>query len=309
MIVKRTILITGGSGFIGGQLATQLLDLGHFVTILDKVDPPSDLSSAHYIKCDVTIQEAFTKAIHSANWDAIFHFAAIVSVPECELNPQLSFETNYQSVGTLLAAVRAKLTTSDKSSPLVFFASSAAVYGNLCKGGTRLEENSALPPPKSFYGLHKYAAEQTIRLYCKNFGLRGLSFRFFNVYGDRQKADSPYSGVISKIKKSLENGTAFTLFNNGKNERDFVHVDDIAEACMKALLVPPALLNGEPINLCTGQSITIENVFRKMSEISNRKVPAEPAPPRSGDIEFSCGNPTKAQRVLDWQARTFSGVL
>jgi UDP-glucose 4-epimerase len=234
-------------------------------------------------------------------WDAVFHFAAVVSVPQCEQEPNLSFKTNYQSLQTLLEVCK-----SLSKKPFVFFASSAAVYGDLCKRGDRLSENTPLPAPTSFYGLHKYSAEQSLRMYCERFGLHGMSFRFFNVYGPNQKVDSPYSGVISKFTRAFETRSEITLFNSGKNERDFIHVSDIVSACVSALALSPEQLNGEILNLCTGKSMTIHQVFTQMLEkyhLQESQVELKLAPPRIGDIEFSCGNPELAFRKLNWIPR------
>ena len=303
----KKILITGGSGFIGSHLARLLVLEDYDVTILDKVDPPLDLKVVEYIKQDINEIEKFSKVI-DLNWFAIFHFAAIVSVQECEINPEESFKTNFLSIQTLLECNLNKKKLSDSPSRL-FFASSAAVYGALGKPGKKLNEAEPLPAPLSFYGLHKYSAEQSIRLYSRNTGIPALSFRFFNVYGPGQKADSPYSGVISKFTLALHNGSPVSLFNEGKNERDFIHVLDIVTACAKALALPIDKLDGSVLNLSAGKSMSIKTVFELMSKVSGKITKINLEGPKIGDIEFSCGDPTCAEALLNWKARQFNGSV
>ena len=293
--MKKKVLITGGSGFIGGWLGRLLRDRGFEVSNLDLVEPDSTLSGIDYFKSDVRNKSEFRKIL-GYGWDAVYHFAAIVSVPECEKYPDQSFETNYSSTITLLESVR-----SLARAPVVFFASSAAVYGDLCQKNMRLREDLSLPAPTSYYGLHKYASEQSVRLYCKSFGIRGMSFRFFNVYGPGQKGDSPYSGVISKFKESFKNNRSVVLFNQGDNYRDFVHVQDIVSACSKALDLSPGQLNGDILNLCTGRSISVKELYSELVRQEGKDPGFELAPPRIGDIQYSCGDASLAHDVLGWK--------
>ena len=295
MTKKKEILITGGTGFIGSHLAHRLLQAGYSVTLLDMVPPGNELSGFSFIQQDVTESKGFEDVLQK-DWYAVFHFAAIVSVPQCDQDPELSFRTNFESVQTLLRSLQ---------TPLIFFASSAAVYGNLGQSGKKLSESDALPSPCSFYGLHKFASEQSIRMYCEKFGLRGLSFRFFNVYGPGQKVDSPYSGVISKFAQALDHGREITLYNSGRNERDFIHVSDIVSACVRALGLPREQLNGDVLNLCTGNSFSVRKVFEQMLkkyQLTESSVQVTMAGAREGDIEFSCGDPSAAQKKLSWNA-------
>lgn len=302
---EKQILITGGSGFIAGYLARALHKEGYSVTLLDVTAPDPGLSAFPFIFQDVNQKDSFTQVL-THSWHAIFHFAAIVSVPICEQHPEKSFQTNFESVQTLLQFFAGQGRVPPL--PFIFFASSAAVYGDLCRDGVRLSEAQTLPNPRSFYGLHKYASEQSLRMYCETKGLRGLSFRFFNVYGPGQKSDSPYSGVISKFTHALAMNENITLFNSGRNVRDFIHVEDIASACINALTLSREELNGESLNLCTGQGIRIQTVLEMMSSSAQKNVfPSKVtmAGPRAGDIEFSCGDPSHAEKKLRWKAQSF----
>ena len=295
---QKNILITGGAGFIGTHLAGSLLQEGHSVTIFDLQKSSLSHPNLKMIMGDIRNTEQL-KAVIQTDVDLIFHFAAIVSVPECEQHPDESFQTNLQGTQNILNQL--KELKQQKTIP-IFFASSAAVYGDLCKPGHRLSENEALPRPLSFYGLHKYASEQMIRLYCENHGLKGLSFRFFNVYGPGQKSDSPYSGVITIFNKAINEGSEVKLFNYGRNVRDFIHVSEIINACMKAMVIPHEQMNGASLNLCTGVGMTIQSLYEKMSGGKTTNTVATLLPARSGDIEYSCGDPSFANSKIGFLA-------
>lgn len=293
---RKKVLITGGSGFIGTQLSKSLLLDGHDVVILDLLEPKVNLDRLDFLRGDVRNYSDLLGCITS-DIDAVFHFAAIVSVTECENNPRASFETNLLGTQNLLNRILELKPT--KSIP-VFFASSAAVYGNLGKNGTLLNEQAALPQPTSFYGLHKFASEQSIQLFCQRHGLLGISFRFFNVYGSGQNAQSPYSGVISRFKRAFETDESISLFNHGRNSRDFIHVEEIARACKLALKLEKASLNGAVVNLCSGRSLQIKELLELMAKHYGKNPHTKLLPPRDGDIEFSCGDSSKARDLLDF---------
>jgi len=295
---NKNIIITGGSGFIGTHLSRQLLQQGYHVSVLDLVEPKIQHPNLRYLKGDIRVLSDLTQFI-TPQTDAVFHFAAIVSVPECELNPSGSFETNLAGTQKILDRI---VELKSQKNISIFFASSAAVYGDLGKPGHQLREDEHLPKSNSFYGLHKSTSEQIIRLYCEKLGVRGLSFRFFNVHGPGQKVDSPYSGVITIFQRAFETSSEVKLFNYGNNSRDFIHVAEIARACSLALTLPNELLNGSPINLCTGKSILIKDVFKKMSENFGVQISTQSLPPREGDIQFSCGDPGRAAEILGFIA-------
>ncbi len=294
---NKKILITGGSGFIGSHLSNLLLGQDHEVIILDLVQSKINHPKLKYVQGDIRKESDLSNVI-TPDIDAIFHFAAIVSVPECEQQPQNSFDTNLAATQKILQRL---VELKPKKNIPIFFASSAAVYGDLCKPGQQLSEDDHLPQPRSFYGLHKYSAEQSIRLYCKSFGILGLSFRFFNVHGPGQKVDSPYSGVITIFQKAFDTNGEIKLYNHGNNTRDFIHVSEIARACSLSLDLNPTLLDGSPVNLCTGKSVSIKDVFKRMSNQLHKQVTTVELPPREGDIEYSCGDNSRAYRLLNFQ--------
>lgn len=300
---RKKILITGGSGFIGGHLANYLEASGYEVSILDIITPEPRIKFSHFIHADVNDTDNLGPVLED-HWFAIFHFAAIVSVPLCEMSPLESFQTNLVSTQNLLEIIRKNRS---EIPPRIFFSSSAAVYGNLGKVCAR--EALALQEPISFYGLQKYASEQLLRLYAERHQIRGLSFRFFNVYGPHQSNKSPYSGVITKFKHALCEGSEVKLFNYGNNFRDFIHVADIVSACAKALKLPEHFLNGNTVNLCTEESISIADLCEKMKKFFHSASLITTQPSLNGDIQYSFGSSQAAAALLDWTPRKFACEL
>ncbi len=284
------ILITGGSGFIGTHLTQELLRLGHEIRIFDLKAPEPG---------DIRIPEGL-EAVFSGGFDFVFHLAAIVSVPECEGDPEGSSRTNLE--GTLNVA-NALLASPNPGAPLVF-ASSAAVYGDRCGPGDRLSESVTDLEPLSHYGRQKLEAEKALRALHRTRGLRALSFRFFNVYGQGQDPTSPYSGVITRFREALRSRTPATLFNGGKNTRDFIPVTEIARACGLALKLDPGRFQGQSVNLCTGNTTSVLGLYRSMCAESGSEFTPILAGPRAGDIEHSCGDPSLAETLLGFRART-----
>jgi UDP-glucose 4-epimerase len=284
------ILITGGSGFIGTHLTQELLRLGHEIRVFDLKGPnPGDIRDP-----------ASLKAALLEGYDFVFHLAAIVSVPECEGDPEGSSRTNLE--GTLNVA-NALLASPNPGAPLVF-ASSAAVYGDRCGPGDRLSESVTDLEPLSHYGRQKLEAEEALRALHRTRGLRALSFRFFNVYGQGQDPTSPYSGVITRFREALRTKTQATLFNGGKNTRDFIPVTEIVRGCGLALSLENERFQAQSVNLCTGSTTSVLELYRTMCAETGAKFEPILAGPRAGDIEHSCGDPSLAETLLGFRART-----
>lgn len=295
------ILITGGSGFIGTHLTRLLLSQGHQVCILDlkapKHPPHSQLT---WVPGDIRKPEDLRAAL-AQPVDFVFHLAAIVSVPECENDPEGSSRTNVEGTRNVADAIVA----SPRPRTPLAFASSAAVYGDACKDGYPLypltEELETLEPI-SHYGRQKLASERLIRKLVKDRGLRALSLRFFNVFGEGQDPSSAYSGVITRFREAIRNGQEALLFNEGKNTRDFISVTDIARACGLALNSPASHLQGQAVNLCSGRSTSVTHLYQEMCLQAGAEPRFKLMPPREGDIVNSCGDPAQARKLLGFEA-------
>jgi len=292
--MTKQILVTGGAGFIGSHLVEELLKRNYFVKILDNFSTGKLENLAHLdqnkiqiIKGDVSHFEEIFEA--AQNVEAIYHEAALVSVPLSIQNPLLSFQIN--SLGSFNVFETARRLNISK----VIYASSAAVYGtnqNLPLKETELCE------PLSPYALEKHYTEQLAHLYFHLYGISSVGLRYFNVYGERQDPTSPYSGVISIFVDKLLKNQQITIFGDGEQTRDFIYVKDVISANILALQYSEK--NAQIFNVGTQTSITINKLlFVLQTQLKTSIIPTY-QPNRSGDIKDSCANNSKLKEILQW---------
>jgi UDP-glucose 4-epimerase len=294
--MSRTLLVTGGAGFIGSHLVDSLLADGHPVRVLD------DLSTgrrdqvnarAEFVCGDVADPATVARAMAGAG--AVFHLAAVASVQRCTEHWAASHRTNQSATILLLEAARTA------GCVPVVYASSAAVYGDT--GGAVAQEDLA-PDPCTAYGVDKLGSELHARLGTHIHRVPTLGLRFFNVYGPRQDAASPYSGVISIFARRLAEGRPLLLYGDGTQTRDFVHVADVVahlRAAMDRLCHTPAA-SGRVLNVCTGRAVSVRTLAALLGDLRGVVPVLQAAPPRRGDILRSCGGPERATAALGLRA-------
>jgi UDP-glucose 4-epimerase len=286
-ITGKNILVTGGAGFIGSHL-TDVLVADNHVAILDdfstgireNVNP-----EATVIEGDIRDESMVEEAMD--NVDLVFHEAALVSVNKSVGNPRLSHDTNAAPTLSILEAAR-------KNDARVVVASSSAIYGH--PESVPVSE----PDPKSPtspYGVDKLYLDYQTRLYNDLYDLPTVSLRYFNVYGPRQRG-GPYSGVISIFADQLASGDPLTVHGDGKQTRDFIHVDDIVQA---NLLAAETDAVGEAFNVGTGESISIRRLAELMRTRANGDSEIVHTDGRTGDIEQSMANIRKAKEDLGYE--------
>ncbi len=245
--MRKRILVTGGAGFIGSHTVDLLLAEGHDVCILDNFSTGklSNLPEGHprlqIIVSDIADAQVLRNA--SENVDAVLHLAAQVSVQKSIEDPVGSCAQNIQNFIALLEVAR-------RRDLRVVYASSAAVYGD--PEILPLRESDPVRPI-SPYGLEKYSNELYAELYEKMYGLSHLGLRYFNVYGQRQDPRSLYSGVISRFIDQMLTGKPLSIRGDGLQERDFIHVSDIARANVAALFSDTRGV----VNIASGTKTTI----------------------------------------------------
>lgn len=290
-------LITGGAGFIGSHLCELLLTCGHRVRVVD------DLSAGTRDNLPVGIElwvaDAADPAVMCdaiAEVDGAFHLAAIASVEGSRKAWLGGHRVNQLAALVVLDVVRAA-----RRIPVVF-ASSAAVYGD---GGNCPLTESALLRPISAYGADKAGVELHARAAWKCEGTPTAALRIFNVFGARQKADSPYAGVIAAFADRMKRGEPFRLYGDGQQSRDFISVEDVARHLVAAM----ASLETQPrhllCNVCTGHAITIEALARRMAALNGiEPTQIEFLSARTGEVRHSCGDPRLAIAELGIRAQT-----
>ncbi|MBL1224731.1 NAD-dependent epimerase/dehydratase family protein [Enterococcus sp. BWR-S5] len=283
----QTILVTGGAGFIGSNLANSYLEQNKVVVIDDlSMGNKDNLKSSDnltFIEGDVSDEALMENVLQKYQFDYIFHLAAIASVADSVERPIETHEINFRSVLNLLELIKAK----QPSLKRLVFASSAAVYGD---EPTLPKQEESVIRPLTPYAVDKFAAEKYVTDYQHLYGVPTAAVRFFNVYGPGQNPSSPYSGVISilmdKYKQVMAGQDAgFTLFGEGDQSRDFVFVKDVVNA-LKLVAESPAAL-GEVYNVGTGTEVTLKELITVFDSLLGITLPIINEEERLGDIKFS----------------------
>jgi len=291
-------LVTGGAGFIGSHLVDSLLADGHRVRVLDdlstgKVDNLP--SSVQLIVGSVTDTEKVEQAIDGV--EGCFHLAAVASVDKART--QL-LQTHGINTGGLVAVLQA-ISRLDAPLPVVY-ASSAAVYGDTEHIPT---DETAPKDPISTYGADKLSCELHARACGVVQGIPSFGLRPFNVYGPRQDPSSPYSGVISIFLDRAMQGLDLTIYGDGGQVRDFVHVSDAVAAFRAAMNC--ASTDAPVVNVCTGNSISVLDLARTVQDLAAQKGIARGnivhVAARSGDIRISIGDNSRAGTLLGWRPK------
>ncbi len=282
----RTVLVTGGAGFVGSHLAESLTEADE-VRVLDDLsngDAGDVPNHATLIEGDVRDRETVREAMDGA--DVVFHEAAMVSVPASVEAPVDCHDVNGTATLQLLDAARA-------TDSRVVLASSAAIYGH--PGSVPVAED-APKDPASPYGVEKLSNDQYARVYAEQYGLETVALRYFNIYGPRQTGQ--YSGVISVFLDQARAGDPITVEGDGEQTRDFVHVDDVVRANRLAATTDAT---GAAYNVGTGSSVTINELAEAVRDVTGADVPVEHADPRPNDVRRSRADVGKARRELGYE--------
>jgi len=270
------VLITGGAGFIGSHIAEQLQGQAK-VRVLDNLRSGYRRNlaglQAEFIDGSILDRDLLARAMDGV--DYVFHLAAIISVPESMLQPAECEEVN--SIGTLnvlAAAARAKVKK-------LCFSTSAAIYGDNPVVPKREE---MIPEPKSPYAVTKLAGEYYGAMYTREHGLPTACLRYFNVFGPRQDPASAYAAAVPIfIAKALRN-EPLTIFGDGEQTRDFIFVKDIVAANLHFTLHSDAT---GVFNVAYGGRITINELARRIVELTGSKSEIRHLPERLGDVKHS----------------------
>lgn len=274
------VLVTGGAGFIGGNLVRRLLQDGLQVAVLDDFSTGLEANLIQSPNASLfrgSILDAELLDVAASGCDAIVHLAARPSVPRSLNNPLGTHEANATGTLQVLEAAR-------RAGQLhVVLASSSSVYGS----------NPVLPKheglrtaPLSPYGVSKLATEAYASAYSECYGLPTLPFRFFNVFGPLQAANHAYAAVIPKFIQAALNGSPLPLHGDGLQTRDFTYVGTVVEVIARALR--DRVATPGPVNLAFGSRRTLLEVIETLGQLLNReKLEVENLPPRPGDVRDS----------------------
>lgn len=293
-------LITGGAGFIGSNLTRFLLEKGHDVVVLDNFVTGRRENLAEVadritiIEGDIRDRQAVDAAM--AGCQAVFHEAALGSVPRSMADPFTSHDVNVNGTVTVLEALRAS-----GIKRLVFAASSSA-YGNQ-KHSPKHE--GMVTRPISPYAASKVACEAYLHAYAQAFQLEILGLRYFNVFGPRQDPNGPYAAAIPVFVKKLLDGDKPVVFGDGEQSRDFCYIENICKANWLAASAPAEVCDGRVMNIACHRATTLNEILAKMRDLLDVDIEAEYAPPRAGDVKDSLADITLARETIGYEPAVY----
>jgi UDP-glucose-4-epimerase GalE len=299
------VLVIGGAGYIGSHTARALKRAGHEVIIFDNLSTGYEFLAEGFelVKGDVLDQSAFASVLSRSG--AIMHFAAHAYVGESVTNPRKYFHNNVEGGLSLLNAA---LETGVKK---IIFSSTCAVYGDPPK--VPIEENTPRQPVNP-YGVSKLFFEQALEAYDLAYGFRFASLRYFNAAGADESGEigelhDPETHLIPlALRAAAGHGPTLQVFGSdyptpdGTCIRDYIHVNDLANAHVRALEHLAAGKGSFAVNVGTGTGASVREVISAVERVTGKTVPHTVVPRRPGDPPALVANPAKAQSLLNWKA-------
>jgi nucleoside-diphosphate-sugar epimerase len=288
------VLVTGGAGFIGSHLTEALVRRGHRVVVLDNFfsGRRSNLRTVRQdvelIKGDCANPAAARRAV--AGVEVVFHQAAVPSVARSVDDPALSHRANATATLSLLVAAR------DAGVRRFVYAGSSSVYGDTPKLPKREDMKTA---PLSPYAVGKLMGEHYLRVFARLYGMETLTLRYFNVFGPRQDASSPYSGVICLFITALLKGETPLIYGDGRQSRDFTYVDNVVRGNLLALRAKG--LCGQVVNVATGRRVSLNQLLAALGRETGTRPRARREALRPGDIRHSLADIHLAARLLGYR--------
>jgi nucleoside-diphosphate-sugar epimerase len=287
-------LVTGGAGFIGSHLSEALCRRGDRVVVLDDLSvgmldnlswcaPGDELEFVQGDACDDVLLRKLAQEC-----DCIFHLAAMPSVQQSIIAPLESNRRNLETTLHVFIAAR------EAGIRRVVLASSASVYG---EAGSE----SFCAQPLSPYAVQKCAAEQYGQLFYRLYGLPVVTLRYFNVFGPRQNLDSAYAGVVARFCNALLHSRPLTIYGDGRQSRDFTHIDNVVSANLLAAAAPENKVASRIFDCGTGTSVAVHALARTLAELVGRPVPQCFEASRPGDVRDSCANIRPIEKQLGYR--------
>lgn len=339
----KNILITGGAGFIGSNIAHKLIRKGYQVTILDNLSPqihgtePEKTSplyrsllndaAIHFVKGTVTSRDDWKKA--TENVDAIIHLAAETGTGQSMYEIQKYVDVNIGGTALMLDV----LANEKHQVKRIVVAASRAIYGEgryecpvhkdvypverteedmskgdfeckcpICHSAVKLVPTTECSKihPTSVYGITKHTQEQLVMVTGKSLGIEAVAFRYQNVYGPGQSLSNPYTGILSIFSTQIKNGNNINIFEDGLESRDFVYIDDVADATILGLEVPEAAYHS--FNIGADLPVNVLTVAKTLIQNYNANVEVKVSGNyRLGDIRHNYADITLAKKILGYK--------
>lgn len=292
-------LITGAAGFIGSSLARALVARGSHVRAIDNF-LTGRRENLRGIEDRIDFREADLRSADAAREactgiDIVFHEAALPSVPLSVKDPVTSHDSNIGATFHLLEAARAA------GVKRVIYAASSSAYGDQPVLPSR---ETMLPMPISPYAVQKLACEYYMSGYWRVYNLETVSLRYFNIFGPRQAADSPYSGVLAKFIHQMLAGERPTIYGTGLQARDFTFIDNVVSANLLASEAPAEKVAGRVFNIACGEQHSLHEIYEVLAKMIGFHEPPLYGPARKGDILNSQADVTAAHEAFGYQPVT-----
>mgnify|MGYP003120352996 FL=1 len=293
----KKVLVTGGAGFIGSHIVDRLLEEGSHVIVVDNESTDSHETfnwnnDAENYLVDINDYETLNPLMKDV--DEVFHLAAEARIQPAIQNPILAVTTNVVGTCNVLQSAR------ENSVKRVVYSSTSSAYGFNDIPSVETMKKDCLNP----YSGSKTAGEELCQMYYNLFGLETVTFRYFNVYGERQPTRGQYAPVIGLFQRQVNDSEPMTIVGDGMQRRDFTHVSDVVEANIKAMRTENKDALGEIFNIGTETNYNIHDLVEMLT-------PHDPVegvdyvhiPERVGEVKESLSDCTKAKKLLEWEAK------
>lgn len=287
----KKVLVTGGAGFIGSHLVDRLIYEGCSVSIIDNMSTGRVVNvnkGAKLYEMDIR-DSGISKVFELEKPEYVVHNASQINVRNSFEDPVFDCDVNI--IGTINILENCRKYEVSK----IIYPSSAAVYG--MPEYLPVDEKHSVNPI-SYYGISKHTPEHYIRVYSELYGIKHTILRYANVYGIRQDPKGE-GGVVSIFMERLLKGKVPVIYGDGEQTRDFIYVDDIVEANIKAL----SYGDNEILNISTNMPVSVNELYSVMKDILGVEHDAEHIGERAGDIRYSCLDNSKATKLLDWKPK------
>ncbi len=293
-------LVTGGAVFIGCNLARFLLDKGHDVVVLDdfstgkRENVAEILGRIELIEGDIRDRVVVDRAV--AGSTAIFHQAALGSVPRSVADPVTSHDVNVNGTITVLEAARAA------GVMRVIFAASSSAYGDQRESP---KHEAMVPAPISPYAAGKIACEAYMQAYAAAYGMETLSLRYFNVFGPHQDPEGAYAAAIPAFVSRILRNEPPTVFGDGEQSRDFCYIDNVCHANWLAANAPAEACRGQALNIACHHATTLNQILDKLKSLIGSDIQADYTDPRPGDVRDSLADISLAKQTIGYEPAVY----